>query len=95
MGRQYAFRFNALYKPFDNAKIRQAVAYALNQKDFLDATIGDSEFYVICKSLYPCGSPLATTKGWDDKLESNFTKAKALLEEAHYDGTPVVPDAVH
>jgi peptide/nickel transport system substrate-binding protein len=31
MGRQYAFRFNVLHKPFDNAKVRQAVAYAFNQ----------------------------------------------------------------
>jgi peptide/nickel transport system substrate-binding protein len=90
MGRQYAFRFNVLHKPFDNAKVRQAVAYALNQKDFLNATIGDAEYYVTCKSLYPCGSPLETTKGWEDKLESNVTKAKALLQEAGYDGTPVV-----
>jgi peptide/nickel transport system substrate-binding protein len=90
MGRQYAFRFNVLHKPFDNAKIRQAVAYALNQRDFLNSTIGDAEFYVTCKSIYPCGSPLETTKGWEDKIESNFTKAKALLQEAGYDGTPVV-----
>ena len=90
MGRQYAFRFNVLHKPFDNAKVRQAVAYALNQKDFLNATIGDAEYFVTCKSLYPCGSPLETAKGWEDKLESNFTKAKALLQEAGYDGTPVV-----
>ena len=90
MGRQYAFRFNALHKPFDNAKIRQAVAYALNQKDFLNATIGDAEYFVTCKSLLPCGSPFETTKGWEDKLESNVAKAKALLQEAGYDGTPVV-----
>jgi peptide/nickel transport system substrate-binding protein len=90
MGRQYAFRFNVLHKPFDNPKVRQAVAYALNQKDFLNATIGDAEYYVTCKSLYPCGSPFETTKGWDDKLESNFAKAKALLKEAGYDDTPVV-----
>jgi peptide/nickel transport system substrate-binding protein len=90
MGRQYAFRFNVLHKPFDNAKIRQAVAYALNQKDFLNATIGDAEYYVVCRSLYPCGSPFETTKGWEDKIESNFTKSKALLQEAGYDGTPVV-----
>ena len=51
MGRQYAFRFNVLHKPFDNAKVRQAVAYALNQKDFLNSTIGDAEYYVTCKSL--------------------------------------------
>jgi peptide/nickel transport system substrate-binding protein len=90
MGRQYAFRFNVLHKPFDNAKIRQAVAYALNQKDFLQSTIGDSKYYVVCKSLYPCGSPLETSKGWEDKLESNAAKAKELLQQAGYDGTPVV-----
>src|SRR5499426_773892 len=90
MGRQYAFRFNALHKPFDNAKIRQAVAYALNQKDFLESTIGNPKYYVICKSLYPCGSPLETAKGWEDKIESNATKAKELLAQAGYDGTPVV-----
>jgi peptide/nickel transport system substrate-binding protein len=90
MGRQYAFRFNALHKPFDNAKIRQAVTYALNQKDFLESTIGNSKYYVLCKSLYPCGSPLETSKGWEDKLESNAGKAKELLQQAGYDGTPVV-----
>jgi peptide/nickel transport system substrate-binding protein len=90
MGRQYAFRFNVLHKPFDNPKIRQALAYAFNQADFLNATIGEPEFYRVCKSLFPCGSPLETTKGWDDKLESNMAKAKALVAEAGYDGSPVV-----
>jgi peptide/nickel transport system substrate-binding protein len=70
--------------------VRQAVAYALNQKDFLNSTIGDAEYYVTCKSLYPCGSPLETTRGWEDKIESNFAKARALLAEAGYDGTPIV-----
>ena len=90
MGRQYAFRFNVLHKPFDNAQVRQAVAYALNQKDFLNATIGNPKYYVTCKSIYPCGSPFETTKGWDDKIESNIAKAKELLSQASYDGTPVV-----
>ena len=57
-----------LHKPFDNPKIRQAVAYALNQKDLLDAVIGNPKWYRECKSLFPCGSPLRSTKGWDDKL---------------------------
>jgi peptide/nickel transport system substrate-binding protein len=90
MGRQYAFRFNVLYKPFDDARMRQAVGYAFNQKDFLESTIGNSKYYRLCKSLFPCGSPLETTKGWDDALNSNFTKAKELLQQAGYDGTPVV-----
>jgi peptide/nickel transport system substrate-binding protein len=89
-GRQYAFRFNTLSKPFDNPKVRQAVAYALNQKDMLASVIGDPEWFRECKSLFPCGSPLESTKGFDDKLDSNFAKARALLQEAGYDGTPIV-----
>ncbi|MBR2813826.1 MAG: ABC transporter substrate-binding protein [Reyranella sp.] len=89
-GRQYAMRFNVLHKPFDNPKIRQAVLYALNQKDFLDANVGNPEFYKECKSLFPCGSPLESTKGWEDKLGGNTAKAKQLLQEAGYDGTPIV-----
>jgi peptide/nickel transport system substrate-binding protein len=89
-GRQNALRFNTLHKPFDNPKVRLAVAYALNQKDLLDAVIGDPKWYVECKSMFPCGSPLQSTKGWDDKFNSDFAKARALLKEAGYDGTPIV-----
>jgi len=90
LGLQYTFRFNVLHKPFDNAKVRQAVFYALNQEDFLKAVIGDPRYYKVCKSYYPCGSPLETTKGMEGLLESNFEKARSLLKEAGYDGTPIV-----
>ena len=89
-GNQYIFRFNQKYPPFDNPKIRQAMLYAFNQKDFLDAVIGDPKYYKVCKAFFMCDTPFASTKGWDDKLESNFAKARALLKEAGYDGTPVV-----
>jgi peptide/nickel transport system substrate-binding protein len=89
-GRQIDFRFNVLHKPFDNAKARQAVAYTFNQKDFLASVIGDPQWYRECKSLFPCGSPLESTKGWGDKLGSDFAAARRLLQEAGYDGTPVV-----
>jgi peptide/nickel transport system substrate-binding protein len=89
-GRQFAFRFNVLHKPFDDPKIRQAVAYAFNQKDFLQSVIGDPKWYRECKSMFPCGSPLQSTKGWDDKLGSDFPQARRLLREAGYDGTPIV-----
>jgi peptide/nickel transport system substrate-binding protein len=90
LGNQYMFRFNTLHKPFDNAKIRQAVFYALNQEDFLKAVIGDPAYYKGCKSFYPCGSLLETTKGMEDLLASNFARARQLLQEAGYDGTPIV-----
>jgi peptide/nickel transport system substrate-binding protein len=90
LGNQYVFRFNTLPKPFDNAKVRQAVWYAFNQKDFLDAVIGDPQYYKVCKAMFVCGTPLESTKGMDGLLESNFEKSKALLKEAGYDGTPIV-----
>jgi peptide/nickel transport system substrate-binding protein len=90
-GNQYTFRFNTLHKPFDNPKIRQAVTFAFNQKDFLDATIGDPAYYKTCKAMFICGTPLESTKAMEGgRLESNFDRAKALLREAGYDGTPVV-----
>jgi len=90
LGNQYTFRLNWLHKPFDNAKVRQAVLMAFNQKDFLDAVIGDPAYYKTCKALFICGSPLESTKGLDQFLDSNFDKAKALAKEGGYDGTPIV-----
>jgi peptide/nickel transport system substrate-binding protein len=90
LGNQYTFRFNTMHKPFDNAKVRQAVFYALNQEDFLKAVIGDPAYYKGCKSFYPCGSPLETTKGMEELLASDFARARQLLQEAGYDGTPIV-----
>jgi len=90
LGNQYAFRYNVLFKPFDNAKVRQAVMVAFNQKDFLEAVIGNPAYYKVCKALFPCGSPNSSTKGMDGFLDSNIDRAKALLKEANYDGTPVI-----
>jgi peptide/nickel transport system substrate-binding protein len=92
LGNQYTFRFNTLHKPFDNVKARQAVLWAFNQEDFLKAVIGDKTYYKVCPALFPCGTPLHSTKGMEGGLlvESNVAKAQALLKEAGYDGTPIV-----
>ncbi len=89
-GNQYTFRFNQLHKPFDNPKVRQALLYAFNQEDFLKAVVGDERNYKLCKALFVCGTPLASEAGFEDKLESNFKKARELLKEGGYDGTPVL-----
>ena len=89
-GRQFIMRFNTLAKPFDDARIRQAVTYALTQQPFLEANVGDARYYRECKSLFPCGLPLESTVGWEDRLSGDLAKARKLLEEAGYDGTPLV-----
>jgi len=90
LGNQYVFRMNWTQKPFDNAKVRQAIFYAFNQKDFLDGVIGNPEYYKECKAMFLCGTTLASEKGMEDKFSSNFAKARELLKEGGYDGTPIV-----
>jgi len=90
LGNQYAFRFNTLHKPFDNPKIRHAAMVAFGQEDFLKATIGDAQWYKLCKAAFVCGTPLASDAGMEGVLNGDAAKAKQLLAEAGYDGTPVV-----
>ena len=81
-------RMNQLYPPFDNPKIRQAVLHAVNQEDYLEAQIGNAEYYKKCKAMFVCGTPLATDVGAPEKPDLEL--AKKLLKEGNYDGTPVV-----
>src|SRR6185295_17923479 len=57
-GNQYTFRFNSTAKPFDNPKVRHAIFVAFNQEDFLKATIGDPQWFKVCKAPFICGTPL-------------------------------------
>ena len=88
---QYFLRMNWLQPPFkDNPKLRRAVQMALDQTEMLQGAVGDPRFLRICRSFFPCGSPLADEaplKGW---VEGNAAKARDLVKESGYDGTPVV-----
>ena len=90
LGSLYFFRPNHLNKPFDDPEIRSALWYALNQEDFLRAAIGDAEHYKVCRSQFICGTRLESAAGMDGLLTSNFEKARAVLKDAGYDGTPIV-----
>src|SRR5262249_21178764 len=90
LGHHYTLRPNHQQKPFDNQLIRQALWYAFNQKDFLDAVIGDPDYYKTCKAMFVCGTAFATDKGMEGLLQSQFQKAEELLRQGGYDGTPIV-----
>src|SRR5262249_25865548 len=90
LGLQYDFRWNSLQPPFNNAKVRRAAMMAFNQKDVLEAGVGEPAYYKPCKAMFVCGTPLESDAGMEGLLEPNFERAKSLLKEAGYDGTPVV-----
>jgi len=91
LGFQTLGRMNFLYPPFDNPKIRRAAFLAMNQKDVLDALVGNADYYRICGAVFVCGTPLASDTGAETLVRGNgMAEAKKLLAESGYDGTPVV-----
>jgi peptide/nickel transport system substrate-binding protein len=91
LGLQTVGRMNFLYPPFDNIKIRRAAFLAMNQKDVLDALVGNPQYYKLCGAIFMCDTPLATEVGAETLLKkSGMAEAKKLLAESGYDGTPVV-----
>ncbi|MEM8538953.1 MAG: ABC transporter substrate-binding protein [Pseudomonadota bacterium] len=83
-------RFNHLLPPFDNADVRRAAMKAMKQEDYMAAAIGDPKFWKTCYSVFPCGTPLDNDVGSDVMSTGSVDAAKAALETAGYDGTPVV-----
>ena len=87
---QLMFRLNHLHPPFNNVKARRAALAAIDQIGFLKAVIGDPRYYKECPAMFMCGSSLATDKGADIIMKSDYALSKKLLKEAGYDGTPIV-----
>ncbi|MEO9529637.1 ABC transporter substrate-binding protein [Roseibium sp.] len=82
---------NHLNPPFDNPKVRQALQWAIEQTPFLQAAYGDAtDRYLECAAVFFCDTPYASDINTDGVLQRDPDKAKALLEEAGYDGTPVL-----
>jgi peptide/nickel transport system substrate-binding protein len=91
VGFQTVGRMNFLFPPFDNVKVRRAAFLAMNQKDVLDALIGNPDYYKLCGAAFVCGTPLETDVGSEAVVKGNgMAEAKKLLAESGYDGTPVV-----
>ena len=91
LGYQTIMRPNALHPPMDNPLIRKAAIASVYQKDVLDAMIGNPDLYSLCGAMFVCGTPLATDVGSETLTEGNGQDlARQLLEEAGYDGTPIV-----
>lgn len=84
------FRMNFLYPPFDNRLLRQAAMLSVRQQDILNALVGNPKYYRTCPAVFGCGLPYESRYGSDFVVSGDPARAKALLKEGGYDGTPVV-----
>lgn len=92
LGEQCILRVNHLVPPFNNPKARQALLYLVgNQADYLAAIVRDRELQRPCWAVFGCGMPLESNAGIGDWAQAaNADRARTLLREAGYDGTPIV-----
>jgi peptide/nickel transport system substrate-binding protein len=91
LGFQTMGRMNFLLPPFDNVKVRRAALLAMNQKDVLDALVGNPEYFKTCGAVFVCGTPLATDVDSDTIVKgTGMAEAKKELAASGYDGTPIV-----
>jgi peptide/nickel transport system substrate-binding protein len=88
-------RFNHLQPPFNNPAIRQAVAMAIDQREYMRAIMGDEGATSgVCESFYPCDTAYGTDYGAEILKVRSLDKAKAALKAAGYAGEKVVQLAV-
>ena len=91
LGMQTIMRPNTLNAPMDNVMVRKAAIAAVNQKDVLDALVGNPELYNLCGAMFVCGTPLASDVGSETLVKgTGMEAAKKMLADAGYDGTPIV-----
>jgi peptide/nickel transport system substrate-binding protein len=92
LGWQLHVRFNSLAKPFDNAKMRQAIQMLIEtqQQDYLNATGYTGDLGKACLAPFVCGSPNESEVGLERFKKYDPDKIKALLKEGGYTGQPIV-----
>jgi peptide/nickel transport system substrate-binding protein len=81
--------FNKKEGVFSNLKLRQAVQAAVQVEPIAAAAFGVKEFYRIDPSLAAPETPWFSDAGKDVWNKPDLEKAKALLKEGGYDGTPI------
>jgi peptide/nickel transport system substrate-binding protein len=87
----FFLRPNTLFPPFNNPKAREALAYAVDQKEYLQAAIGQEKWYRECFSFFVCGTPFGQEVAAADAYRKpDLDKAKRLLAEAGYKGERIV-----
>jgi peptide/nickel transport system substrate-binding protein len=87
-GFQAIMRMNHLQPPFDNPKVRQAIAKAADRSMYAAVVAGDPSFATDCAAIFGCGMPYESNQGIPAR---DLAAAKAMLKEAGIDmSKPIV-----
>jgi peptide/nickel transport system substrate-binding protein len=92
LGNFSILRFNHLHPPFNDARMRRALLWAVSQRDYLTAMMGnDTALWRECFSVWPCGTPYETDAGTEPlRGPRDLERAKAMIREAGYAGQRIV-----
>jgi peptide/nickel transport system substrate-binding protein len=83
-------QFNHLQRPFNDPAIRQAVAMAVDQQEFLQAAVARPEMIRPCESFFACGTEYGMDDGAEILKTRNIERAAAALKATSYAGEKVV-----
>lgn len=87
---QGVFRMNQIHPPFNNLKARLAVAYAVNQIDYMTAGIGDKRYWRECYAYWLCSPPNGTEAGSEAFRKPDLEKSRQLVRESGVADAPIV-----
>lgn len=91
LGYQVFARMNFKHPPFNDVRLRRAAMAALGQEQVMATLIGNPDYYKLCGAIFGCGTPLGSEAGSESlKAGGDPARARQMLTEAGYDGTPVV-----
>jgi peptide/nickel transport system substrate-binding protein len=87
-GFQAIMRMNHLQPPFNNPKVRQAIAKAIDRSMYAAVVAGDPSFATDCAAIFGCGMPYESKQGIPAR---DLAAAKVMLKEAGIDmSRPIV-----
>ena len=83
---------NHLHPPFDNPAVLRAVLSAVDQKEFVEAVVGDQDdLGVVPAGFFVVGAPMASSAGMEALTgKRDLSAAKAAILAAGYKGEKVV-----
>lgn len=86
----YAIALDKVDGPFANELVRQAAQYAINVDEIMAAAVPNGDYVEKYSSYMYKGGLWGTDSGSEYWNKQDTEKAKELLKESGYDGTPII-----